>query len=220
MIGSRGLPIMACALATVLACAARTDDGTRAAFEAAAKPTTRKGPDRPDRPGSRPPRRPSAPKSGWQATAELLDAAIALIGSGVDAPQFIAVATRWCAVAPEAKTNQRGLTYVCFPREALEVGERSFVLEVVSDGTVSVYMDELDDATSGAVVEQARVALARLCATPFAAAPTQEPTQRLFHTCPVDGGSTLAVGRARASTTTGWFVTAAVLGALRPTGMP
>lgn len=197
-----------------LGCARRTDAETRAAFEAASRPREPSGKAPRERPDRR--RLPTAddPRTAWQAIGELLEASITLLGSDTSVAAFTAAATGWCAVRPEPKTTRAGPTYACFPREPLAIGRRTFTLEIAPGGVVGLHMDELDEATSRSIADQARAAVARLCATPFAAVPTDDAKSSGFHTCPVDGGSTLAVGQARSTAGPGWFVTVTVLGEL------
>lgn len=208
------------ALACSMSCSARTDAQTRAAFEAASRPTSSDDGTPRERPGRRP--RPAAddPRTAWQSVGELLDSAITLFGLDNDAVTFTAAATAWCAVAPEPKSTAAALSYACFPREPMVVAGRTFTLEVSPDGAIGLLIDELDEAASRALADQARAATERLCATAFVAVPADDASISAFHTCPVDGGSTLAVGCARATTGPGWFVSVTVLGALRRSAAP
>lgn len=205
---------LALACATMAACSRRTDAETRAAFEAATKPSAAPDRRRPDRPGRRP--RPAAgdPRTTWHDLGELLESSIRLLDSDADAAAFVDAATGWCAVKPEPRATRTGPTYVCFPRDVLALGKRTFTLEVSPQGVIGLHIDELDEATSRALAEQARGEVARLCATAFAPTPAEDDAARWFQTCPVDGGSTLAVGHARSTSGPGWFVTIAVLGEL------
>jgi len=198
-------------------CARRTDAENRAAFEAATRPPSTPGSRRPDRPGRRPRPAPGDPRTTWHELGELLDDSITLLDTDTDQAAFIEAATRWCAVKPEPRATRAGPTYLCFPRDALVIGKRTFTLEVSPHGVVGLYIDELDEATSRALAEQARGEVVRLCATAFAPTPAEDDAARWFQTCPVDGGSTLAVGHARSTSGPGWFVTIAVLGELRST---
>jgi hypothetical protein len=206
------LPILAVATG---GCARRTDAENRAAFEAATQPS--KAPDarRPDRPGRRPRPTPGDPRTAWQSLGDLLERSITLLDTDVEQAAFIATATGWCAVKPEPRMTRTGLTYLCFPREGLSIGRRSFTLEVSPNGVIGLHIDELDEATSKALADQARAAVAGLCATAFAPTPAEDEASRSFQTCPVDGGSTLAVGHARSTVGPGWFVTITVLGEVR-----
>lgn len=211
----RASRVVAVALLQLGACAKQTDAETRAAFEAAANPTASGGSSPRARPGARPRKPTPDARTAWQGVADLVDASIVLIGADTDARGFTDAATKWCAVAPEPKNTADGPSYACFPRDALEIGTRSFTLDISPVGAIGLHMDELDEATSRALAEQARGAVARLCATPFAAAPADDAKTRAFQTCPVDGGSTLAVGCARSTVGPGWFVTITVLGEVR-----
>jgi hypothetical protein len=196
-------------------CARRTDAETRAAFESATRTTTAPDTRRPGRPGRRPRPTPGDPRTTWNDLGELLESSITLLDKDTDEAAFVAAATQWCAVKPEPRATRTGPTYVCFPRDALAIGKRTFTLEVSPQGVIGLHIDELDEATSKALAEQARGEIERLCATAFAPTPAEDDASRWFHTCPVDGGSTLAVGHARSTSGPGWFVTIAVLGELR-----
>lgn len=220
MIGRRErIAVVALAL-EAFGCARRTDAETRAAFEAASRSPRDAGRSPRTRPGRRPRRNTADARTTWQAIADVLDASIVLLGSDIDAATFTTTATGWCAVAPEPRATDAGPLYVCFPRDPLQLDQRTFTLEVSPSGVIGLNMDELDEPTSRSLAEQARAAVIRLCATPFVAAPTQDAELGTFHACPVDGGATLAVGRGRSTAGPGWFVTMTVLGDLRRSASP
>jgi hypothetical protein len=216
---SLGTHAVAAAL-SVAACARQTDAQTRNAFEAAANPTVSTGTTPRLRPGSQPRKPVADAMTSWQGVNVLVEKSIALLASDVDARAFTEAATRHCAVKPEPRSSSDGPSYACFPRDPLEIGKRSFTLDISPAGAMGLHMDELDEATSKSLAGQARDAVAKLCATPFAAAANNDAENRVFDTCPVDGGSTLAVGHARSTVRPGWFVAITVLSDVRQTAAP
>lgn len=194
-------------------CANRTDARTRAAFEAAQRgeraPTTdgrgRRNPQRRD------PRRTSP--TAWSGLDDRLADAIDLLAAGIDGDTLIATTGKWCAVTPEPSASETGPTYVCFTEPALNFERRSFILEVARTGVIGFEMRELSGPQSREIATRATDALAHHCARPFAKAVSTVGDEAEFSTCPVDGGSTLAIGHARA-TAEEWFVSVAVLGTL------
>lgn len=204
------------AVCSAAACAGRTDAQTRAAFVGAGQPADGAS----TRPGRRPPRPPGArPNDGdttWQAVTQRLQAVIRLLASATSRDAVVEPAIAWCAVRPEPRTTPNGNAYTCFPTEPLQLDRRSFALSVFPGGVIGLQMDELDDTDARAISQRARVELASLCATPFVESPNDPGTARAFFTCPVDGGSSLAVGYARSSRGPGWFVSLSVLGEPSP----
>jgi hypothetical protein len=194
------------------ACAGRTDAQTKAAFVGAGR-TTDDSSKAPGRRPSRPPTsRPANRATTWAAVTERVVAAIRLLASASTHDAVVERAITWCAVRPEPRATPRGNAYSCFPSDPLEIDKRSFALSVFPNGVIGLQMDELDDGTARTIAERARVELAPQCATPFVESPSDPGTARAFFTCPVDGGSSLAVGYARSSRGPGWFVSLSVLG--------
>ncbi|MBX7079086.1 MAG: hypothetical protein K1X88_07870 [Nannocystaceae bacterium] len=194
-------------------CADRTGARTRAAFEGAQRRGGSDGPRGRDRDPRRPQRPTQTGASAWAQVDRMLGAAIDLLESGADEAALIDAARRWCAVDPEPQRTDSGATYVCFTDPELTVARRTFTLEVSLGGVVGFQMADLADVQSAEVAAQARTALAHHCARPFESAPANPAAQGEFSTCPVDGGSTLAIGHARRPDGA-WFVSLAVLGGL------
>jgi hypothetical protein len=199
------------ALDPAVGCAQRTDDETRAAFEGLRAPSD-------DRRGGRRARterraaRAQAAADPWQPVHDVLGESIALLGLGPDEAAVIELAKRRCAVEPAPKATEAGPTYVCFPEPAVEVGGHVFTLELAPSGVIGLQAADLSGDSSRSLVEQVRQATARHCASPFHALDPEPSDERAaqFHICPVDGGSTLAVGRAPEGRDR-WFVSVAVL---------
>lgn len=194
-------------------CAGRTDARTRAAFEAAQRgapaPSTDGGGRRdPQRRGPR-----TTSPTAWSQLDEMLDDAIDLLARGIDVDTLITTTGRWCAVTPEPSASETGPTYVCFTEPALTFERRTFILEVARTGLIGFEMRELSATQSRDIATRATDALAHHCARPFAKAVSTAGDESEFSTCPVDGGSTLAIGHARSSAEE-WFVSVAVLGTL------
>lgn len=212
MIVARLPPYLLCVALVTSACSGRTDAQTKAAFVGAGRATDDPSKTSGRRPARPPSSRPRDRATTWQAVTQRVEAAIRLLASASAHDAVVERAITWCAVRPEPRTTPAGNAYSCFPSEPLEIEKRSFALSVFPNGVIGLQMDELDDATARTIAGQARTELAPLCATPFVEAPSDPGTARAFFTCPVDGGSSLAVGYARSSRGPGWFVSVSVLG--------
>jgi hypothetical protein len=191
-------------------CARQTDEDTRAAFEGVRAPTGGPRVRRP-RAGRRATRSPAS-ADPWQPVHDVLDESIALLGLGRDEAAVVALAKRRCAVQPEPKTTESGPSYVCFPKPPVEVEGHAFTLELAPSGVIGLQATDLSSDSSRTLLEQIRRASARHCASPFHALDPEPSDERAaqFHVCPVDGGSTLAVGRTPAAGDR-WLVSVAVL---------
>ncbi len=212
-----GLPL-ALALASTcavvnLGCRDRPDDRARAAFQpgrqAAQHPTQSR------RTRTRTTRT-RAQLDPWQGFNELLRQAIELMAGDHDVMAFDAFARARCAVTPEARQTDQGPAFLCFPDPPLELGDVKFTLELSPVGVVGLQSGQVSDAHSRTLAQQARQATAAQCATPWRPVePGSSPDHdNEFHICPVDGGSSLAIGRRRISDTRDrWQVSLAVLGA-------
>jgi hypothetical protein len=196
------------------ACAKTTDAEIREAFENAQRGVSEEPRSRGRIRGRRPGTQPTS-TDPWTAVQDKLAEAIAVFGKVTDASTFDTLAERWCDVRPEPTESEDGRTYLCYPDPPLRVPGRSFTLELSASGVIGLQSDELTDAESRQFAERAREAASRFCATPFTANDPDEPGPRAqqFHTCPADGGVTLAVGRFPATATGDrWQVSISVLG--------
>ncbi len=204
--------VLLVATGDVTGCARRTDDETRAAFEAVRAPAAGEGRGRRARAGRRSSPTASPGENPWQRVNDVLGESIALFGLGRDEAAVTALANRLCAVAPEPKPTESGPTYVCFPEPPVEVAGHAFTLELAPSGVIGLQAGDLTHDASRSLVEQVRQAIARHCATPFHALERDANDEHAadFHICPVDGGSTLAVGRTQAGRDR-WLVSVAVL---------
>jgi hypothetical protein len=206
----------ACAVAVVVAagCAKRTDDDVRAAWSA------RRGGESPDdvvddgtpddapgRPGRH--RRPlSETPQGWARVESMLQRASTVMARSPEPEVLARLAQRWCEVEPEAETTEEGWVRVCNPIPPLAVDGHAFALEVGAVGVIGLVTSDLDSTDSNALVQQALRATESLCARPWQEVPAME-----FHTCPTEGGPTLAVGRIANGKRNGWQVSISILGA-------
>ena len=215
---ARDARVVAVCLALALAasaCAKTTDDDVRAAFEKAQRGVSDDAPrsrtrGRGRRSGAQP-----TSTDPWTAVQDKLAESIAVFGKLADASTFDTLAQRWCDVRPEPTETEDGLTYLCYPDPPLRVGGRSFTLELSPSGVIGLQSDELTGVESRQLADRAREAASRFCATPFTASDPDEPGPRAqeFHTCPADGGVTLAVWRYPASASGDrWRVSMSVLG--------
>lgn len=199
-------------LALVDGCARRTDDETRAAFESVRAPTSERGSGRRARAGRRAKVASTPGVDPFQRVNDVLGESIAVLGLGRDEAAVTALAQRLCAVAPEAKPTDAGPTYVCFPEPPVEVGGHAFTLELAPSGVIGLQAADLTRDASRSLLEQVRQATAKHCATPFHATDRDANDEHApdFHICPVDGGSTLAVGRSESGRDR-WLVSVSVL---------
>jgi hypothetical protein len=197
------------------ACAKTTDADVRAAFEAAKRGDTEQPRTRGRDRARRSHRRASDPSDPWAPLQDKLADSIAVFGKVADASTFDSLAERWCDVRPEPAETEDGRTYLCYPDPPLRVAGRSFTLELSASGVIGLQSDELTGVESRQFADGARKAAARFCATPFTAIRPDEPGPRAqeFHTCPSDGGVTLAIGRFPAAASGDrWHVSVSVLG--------
>jgi hypothetical protein len=197
------------------ACAKTTDAEVRAAFESAQRGSSDEPRTRARDRNRRSNRRASDPADPWAPLQDKLADSIAVFGKVADASTFDTLAERWCDVRPEPTETEDGRIYLCYPDPPLRVAGRSFTLELSASGVIGLQSDELTGVESRQFADRAREAASRFCATPFTAIRPDEPGPRAqeFHTCPSDGGVTLAVGRFPAAAAGDrWHVSVSVLG--------
>ncbi len=182
-------------LALLLGCAARTDARTRQAFVGAKAPGDGE-PGGPDAPGAADAAGADRTAVGWPRIAAMIQLASGELATGEPA-RVEALLQRWCAVEPSPQQTDAGTAYVCVPEPPLVVAGHAWSLELSPDrgGLVSLVSPSLSGAAAQDLAQTARAAVADLCATPMApirdlASPHQE-----VHTCPVRGGTQLAVAR-------------------------
>lgn len=200
-------------LVVVDGCARRTDEETRAAFESVrGAPSSERGRGRRARAGRKAKVAAAPGVDPFQRVNDVLGESIAVLGLGRDEAAVTALAQRMCAVAPEAKPTDAGPTYVCFPEPPVEVGGHAFTLELAPSGVIGLQAADLTRDASRSLLEQVRQATAKHCATPFQATDRDANDEHApdFHICPVDGGSTLAVGRSESGRDR-WLVSVSVL---------
>lgn len=194
-------------------CSRTTDAEVQAAFEQAQRGGASSTPTR-ARGRNRRAARNTDTDDPWAPVQDKLAQSIAMFADLADASAIEALAERWCEVRPEPSETEDGPAYVCYPKPPLRVSGRSFTLELSGSGVIGLQTDELDGAESRTFAERAREAATRFCAAPWTANRPDEPGPRVqeFHTCPSDGGVTLAVGRYRVGAGDRWRVSLSVLG--------
>jgi hypothetical protein len=184
------------ATVTTIGCARTTDAEVQSAFEAAQRGEA-SNPRAHTRGRGKRPTASTVARDPWAAVQAKLAEAIAVFGDVADAATFDTLAQRWCEVRPEPTETEDGRTYLCYPEPPLRVEGRAFTLELSASGVIGLQTDDLNGAESRQLADRAREAVTRFCATPWTALRQDEPGPRAqqFHTCPSDGGVTLAVGR-------------------------
>jgi hypothetical protein len=206
---------LAFALVVAAGCANRTDAEVRSAWKqrgADAAGATDGGEDgRSEKPDDRRRRR-RGPRSdapeGWARLENLLQRASSVLARSPEPETLAHLAHRWCEVEPEPETTEDGWVRVCNPIPPLAVDGHAFALEVGAVGVIGLVASDLSGADSSALVQQALRATKSLCARPWQEVPSME-----FHTCPIEGGPTLAVGRISNGKRAGWQVSISILGA-------
>jgi hypothetical protein len=195
-------------------CAKRTDADVRAAWKHRGEDpdaTKGNGGEPGDEPGDRRRgrRRPlSDAPQGWVRVESLLQRASSVMARSPEPETLAHLAQRWCEVEPEPEETEDGWVRVCNPIPPLSVDGHAFALEVGAVGVIGLVASDLSGADSSALVQQALRATESLCARPW-----QEVASMDFHTCPIEGGPTLAVGRISNGKRAGWQVSISILGA-------
>jgi hypothetical protein len=192
---------LAAGLVMLPACAKRTDQAMRRAWESSAGRGTQSGTrangDAPGENGD-----PRAKVSfGWARVDEILVQAIELLDIGPDDSRIARLAERWCAIEPAAHETVHGPVFVCHPSPAVSVEGHTLVLELGAPGVIGLVARDLSEAQSLTLSQRARKAASRLCTGPWAPAPAvtarDGALREEFHTCTTQGGPMLAVGRTR-----------------------
>jgi len=198
-------------------CADRTDarvkntwsDAVVAAHAQPAKPTGPRG-DRSPNPG----RRTVETVTGWERIDVFIGRAIRVLARSPGPERFELLASRWCEIDPEPLVTEHGDVRVCSPETPVEVDGHEFTLELGAVGTIGLVSQELTDAQSQAVTARGRTTIEHRCVERFAPVVHFDATagrRDEFFTCPVEGGSTLAIGRMPMPGTSLWQVSIAVL---------
>lgn len=160
-----------------------------------------------ERGGRRPGGRRGRP--GWNRIDELLVQATNLLATSPDETVVAELAMRWCETEPAPVTTTHGEVRICSPNPPVTVDSTAFVLEMAAVGVIGLVATDLDADTSRTLAQAARLEVERMCERPWT-----ESQDHAFYTCPVIGGSTLAVGRVPSDKRgSAWQVSIAVLGA-------
>ena len=198
---ARRIAALVAAIALLPACARRTDDAMRRAWEESAGRGAQGGAGAD--PNGNGDHESSAPRVafGWARVDEMLVQAVDLLAIGPDDTQIARLAERWCTVVPEPHATHRGPVRVCHPSPPVRLEGHTMVLEMGAPGIIGLVARDLTEAQSVALSERARTAATRLCTGDWEPAPVvTERDGRLreeFHMCTALGGPVLAVGRAR-----------------------
>lgn len=191
---------IACALP---ACAHRTDEAMRRAWEKSAGRGTRQAGSETDPEavnengnGSR-----TSVAHGWARVDELLGGAIELLAIGPDETRVARLAERWCTIEPVPEMTAHGPVHLCHPSPPVSVEGHTLVLEMGGPGVIGLVARDLTELQSHALMERARTAATHLCTGPWEPAPVvtarDGALREEFHTCSARGGPMLTVGRYR-----------------------
>lgn len=210
-----GALLVAC---TAAACAHRTDESTRQAWhESAGKnpadPASGSGADGRGQGGSRGPR---SSATGWARVDEMLERAASVLAVASDTDTLARLAEIWCRVQPEPIATESGEVSVCFPDPPVFAGGHNFSLEMGSAGVIGLVASDLTLEESRTLADAARRSTERWCVRPFEPVVRRDRDEepRDFHTCPVQGGPILTVGRLPSRNGPDlWQVSIALLGA-------
>jgi len=222
MVARRLLPGMVSLALCGLACARVTDqkmqqawnDATTRSAEPSETPQPAQSPDNERWRGRIP------DSEGWEKLIAMMERSIRILSRSPDSDRFGAVGRRWCEVEPESQDTEYGAVQVCAPKGGLELDGHDCILEVGSSGVIAWVVQDADDLASLALLATAREKTASQCATPFrpvakrsGMAEGPQARHEQFETCPVEGGSTLAVGRIPNPGRETWQISIAVVGA-------
>jgi hypothetical protein len=198
-------------VAAFVGCAAWTDADVRETWEANRSHEDEEeveDPPPPDRPRRHRARR-YASLEGWPRVTALLRRATLVLERRPEPEVLARIARKLCRADIEPQETEDGWVRVCEPMPPVSIDEHDFTLEVALTGSIGLIAHELGDDESTTLVETAVAETETLCLDPWRAIASSE-----FHTCPVEGGSTLAVGRVPSSDVRGsWEVVISILGA-------
>lgn len=191
-------------------CAKRTDEEVRAAWGQSDDAPDPESPDAETprtegrrRPGGRPGRK------GWSRVDQVLVQATNLLATSPDPEVVAELATRWCETEPAPVITDHGEVRICAPTPPVTIDDTAFVLEMATVGVIGLVATDLEADASAELAQAARLEVERMCERPWT-----ESQDHAFFTCPVLGGSTLAVGRVPSDKRgSAWQVSIAVLGA-------
>ena len=185
------------------ACAKRTDERVRAAWDGSSQaPGAAKG----TRAGGRRDRAGETEAEpilvGWELLDRILDGAVAEAALGTDAEAFARLADRWCDTTPEPQRSDEGPVLVCFPDPPVQIGGHRFSLELGGEGVIGLGAAELSTDISTSLVNEALAQLDHWCTRPWTDV-TPRPTEPQappstaaeLHSCPVEGSALLVVAR-------------------------
>ncbi len=179
--------------AAATACAGRTERQTRDAFQRAKATPGRDGThddDEPD-PAKTTPDRFAV---GWTRVKAILELSARELATG-DSARVLRLADRWCASDPTPQGTDHGPVVVCFPEPPIQAGGHGFTLELGNGGMVGMVSSSLSGAESRQLAQEARREGHAWCVEPWHPVPTPDNAFQEFHTCAVEGGAVLTVGR-------------------------
>ena len=183
---------LAANLAFTPGCAHRGEDRTRQAFEAAREAPKTGGSGNEDQadPSVTTPDRFAV---GWERVGAIVKLSARELSAG-DPERVLRLADRWCASEPNVRDTEHGPVVVCFPEPPIQAGGHGFTLELGDGGMVGMVSASLSGAESHKLAREARREGDAWCVEPWQPASSPDDFQ-VFHTCAVEGGAVLTVGR-------------------------
>lgn len=157
------------------------------------------------------------PAEAWDRLDFMLERAVRILSNSPDRARLSQIAHRWCEVPPEAQATEHGAVEVCEPEDQLVLNGHPVILEIGASGVLGWVVQDADDDSSLALLAAARERSANHCLSPFRSATPQSAAEdgrhEEFEICPVEGGSTLAIGRIPNPGQMTWQVSVAIVGA-------
>src|SRR5690606_6989647 len=138
-----------------------------------------------------------------------------ILSNSPDRDRLSQIAHRWCEVPPEPQDTEHGQGEVCEPESELVLNGHPVILEIGASGVLGWVVQDADHDSSLALLVTARDRFANHCLSPFRSATPQALPERgrqeEFEICPVEGGSTLAIGRIPNPGQMTWQVSVAIV---------
>lgn len=159
------------------------------------------------------------PTELWSRFDAMVERAVRILSRSPDDDRLAQVARRWCEITPEPQLTEHGPVLVCTPQDQFYMQGYAVTLEIGSSGVIGWVIHEAAEEKSLALLTELRERTASHCLSPFREPPQRSAPQELvlrrdeFEICPVEGGSTLAIGRIPNPGLTTWQISIAVVGA-------
>ncbi len=187
-------PALALAVVGAPACARRSEEAARAAWEQAVRAGRGDGGGGGDG-GGRGGGDGGREGASWQAMRKLVDEVEGTLALGVPTVDLEGLATRLCGAAPELSREEAGLVYHCDPDPAIVLQGVDLQVEVDATGVVGFAAPDVDGAVSESLLQRALEQLGSACAHSWTPVQRGENAHEEFFTCPTASGTAIAIGR-------------------------